>query len=135
MLKTAIVRSLAVRHEDNAMAIGTHGNGAFYTEMGNPGLHGGSPAPNPEPGSGGTFITSVRPTLTPDRVFYNVGTSTATRISVQVYNTLGQLLFREERGYSSGEINLAYLPGGVYFVRIISSDGKEKYVQKIMKLQ
>ena len=136
MLKTAIIRALAVRPEDNAMAIGTHGNGAFYTEMGNPIAYDGSVDPDPGGGGIGTaFITSVRPTLTSDRVFYNVGISAATRISVQLYNSAGQLLFKEERGYSSGEVSLAYLPGGVYFLRIISSDGKDKYVQKIVKQQ
>lgn len=130
MLKTAIIRSIVVRPEDNAMAIGTHGNGAFFTEMGNAIRYDGSFVP--EPGSN-NFIAAVRPTLTRGTVDYFVGSSNVTRISVQVYNSAGQLLFREERGYSSGSVNFGAYPAGVYFLRILSTDGQQKYVQRVVR--
>lgn len=130
MLKTAIIRSMVVRPEDNTLVIGTHGNGAFYTEMGNPISYNGTPVPEP---SGNSFITAVRPTVTRTTVDYFVGVSTTNTISVQLYNSIGQLMFREERGYSSGTVDVSRYAAGVYFLRIISTDGKQKHIQKIIK--
>ncbi|WP_132056006.1 T9SS type A sorting domain-containing protein [Pseudocnuella soli] len=136
MLKRAIIRSMMVRPEDNALVLGTHGNGAFYSVIGNAISYDGSPTPEPQPGSG-NFITAIAPTLTTGAVPVNyfVGTANVSRISVQVFNSIGQLLYREERAYSNSgnSVDFSRYPPGVYFLRILSVDGKEKRVQKIMK--
>lgn len=133
MLKTAIIRSMVVRPEDNTLVIGTHGNGAFYSEIGNPIAYDGSTV---VPGGTG-FIANVRPTVatgTNPSINYTIGNlTTVTRISVQLFNGLGQQVFREERGYTNGTVYLGNLAAGVYYLRIMSSDGRQKFVQRVIR--
>lgn len=115
------------------MAVGTHGNGAFFTLIGDAISYDGST--NPPPPNGSNFIRLVAPTLISGSVpvQYTVGNAAVTRVSVQVYNSVGQLLFRQERAYTNGTVDFTPYAAGVYFLRIMSADGKEKWVQKIVK--
>jgi hypothetical protein len=131
MMKTAIIRSIVNRPEDNTLLVGTHGNGAFWADIGNAVVYSGEVV---EPRrNGNDFIVSLHPTLTPNFVRYRVGTLPVTKIIVQLFNAKGQEVYREERAYQNNIIDLERYAAGMYFVRIISSDGKEKFVQRIIK--
>jgi hypothetical protein len=131
LMKTAIIRSLVNRPEDNAMLVGTHGNGAFWADIGNPALNGGGITPPRM--NGNNFITALHPTYTSTFVRYWVGTLPVTKITVQLFNAGGQEVYREERAYQNNIVDLERYADGMYFLRIMSSDGKEKFVQRIVK--
>lgn len=122
----AVVQSIAHRPVDNTLLIGTHGNGMFYTVIGSKGRRANQ----------GTevFIQPLTPTLTTGTINYMVGNlTTVSKIVVRLFNTQGQLLFKEERGYDNASININRYPAGVYIVSIISDDGKYKLSEKIFK--
>jgi hypothetical protein len=122
----AVVQSLAHRPVDNALLIGTHGNGMYYTFVGRLFT---VPAPGTE-----VFITSLAPTLTSGAVNYIVGNlTTVQKIDVRVFNMQGQLVFREERGYDNASINFSRYAAGMYIVSITSGDGKYKLTEKVIK--
>lgn len=136
MLKKAIVRSLVNRQKDNALVVGTHGNGAFYAAIGNAvnldnnivtGIN--NPVVNDQ-----NFIRTVYPTLTNGRVYFTIGNRFSVRqISVEVYGINGQKVYAAQQGYQNGSVNLGTLARGAYVLQITSSDGKYKQVQKILK--
>ncbi|MCU7548466.1 T9SS type A sorting domain-containing protein [Chitinophagaceae bacterium LB-8] len=131
MMKTAIIRSLVNRPEDNSFLIGTHGNGAFLADIGNSVSY-TSDIPEP-PRNGNDFIVSLHPTQTTNIVRYRVGILPVTKITVQLFSVNGQEVYREDRAYQNNIIDMARYAAGVYIVRIISSDGKEKFVQRVVK--
>jgi hypothetical protein len=131
MIKTAIIRSLVNRPEDNTLLVGTHGNGAFWADIGNAVLYSGDiPLPRQ---NGNNFIIALHPTITPTFVRYWVGTLPVPKITVQLFNAKGQEVYRQERAYQNNIVDLERFAAGMYFLRIISSDGKEKFVQRIIK--
>ena len=121
----AVVQSIALRPSDNTLLIGTHGNGMYYTSIGRT----TGPAPGTE-----VFIQKLAPTLTNGTVNYTVGNLTSVqKIVIRVFNTQGQLLFKEDRGYASASINISRLPAAVYIISIMSDDGKYKLSERIVK--
>lgn len=136
MLKKAIVRSLAVRQKDNTLVVGTHGNGAFVTRIGDAvplgndvvtGIN--NPVTNDR-----NFIRQVYPTLTSNQVFFTVGNMFSVRnITVQLFGTNGQRLYEAWQAYQNGAVNIATLPKGTYVLQITSNDGKYRHLQKIVK--
>src|SRR5688572_2306572 len=121
-----VVQSIAHRPSDNALLIGTHGNGMYYTFV-------GRTARGPGAGTE-VFIQALAPTLTNGTVNYTVGNLTSVQtIVVRVFNMQGQLLFKEERGYDNASINISRHPAGVYIISIMSADGKYKLSEKIVK--
>jgi hypothetical protein len=122
----AVVQSLAHRPIDNALLIGTHGNGMYYTFV-------GRLITVPSPGTE-VFIASLAPTLTKGSVNYIVGNLTfVQKIDVRVFNMQGQLMFREERGYDNASINFSRYAAGMYIISITSDDGKHKLTQQVIK--
>jgi hypothetical protein len=122
----AVVQSLAHRPVDNALLIGTHGNGMYYTFVGKLFT---VPAPGTE-----VFIASLAPTLTNGTINYIVGNvTTIQKIDVRVFNMQGQLMFREERGYDNASINFSRYAAGMYIVSITSDGGKYKLTQQVIK--
>jgi hypothetical protein len=131
MMKIAIIRSLVNRPEDNTLLVGTHGNGAFMADIGSAVLYSGNEV---EPNrNGNDFIVSLHPTLTPNFVRYRVGSLPVTKITVQLFNAIGQEVMREERAYQNNVVDLERYAAGMYFLRITSSDGQHKFVQRILK--
>ncbi len=131
MMKTAIIRSLVNRPQDNTLLVGTHGNGAFWADIGNAVPYDGDiPLPRQ---NGNNFIFALHPTLTANFVRYWVGTLPVSKITVQVFNAKGQEVYRQERAYQNNIIDLERLAAGMYIIRILSSDGKEKFVQRVVK--
>ena len=130
-LNFAVISSLAYRPEDNVMAIGTHGNGLYYTFLGTPNIVTGinNPILNDK-----DFITSVYPTIQADLVQYRIGNRTdVKKISVQVFNMKGQELYRQEMGYQNGNVNFNRFAKGAYVLSIYSDNGKYRHIQKIIR--
>ncbi len=129
-LNFAVVQSIVHRPSDNTLLIGTHGNGMYYTVIGENIIP-------PNPGNNGAFISFFAPTIVTSSsgaVNYRQGTlTTVNRIIVQVFNMKGQLLLKQQRGYTSGVINFIRYPAGMYIVLIMSDDGREKFTQKVIK--
>jgi hypothetical protein len=127
ILGFAVVQSMAHRPSDNALVIGTHGNGMYYTFVGKTSSNSGTEV----------FIQSLGPTLTNGingTINYKVGNLTSVqKIIVSVFNIQGQLLFREERGYDNASLNFRRYASGMYIISIVSEDGKHKLSQKVIK--
>lgn len=133
-LNYAVVTSLAYRPADNVLLVGTHGNGMFYTFLGTPNF-----TPNLNTGitpvtNDRSFIRTVYPTASSSDVQYQTGNQTGVRkITVQVLNMKGQVMYQESRGYQSGSVPLQRLSAGVYILNILSDDNKYRHVQKIIR--
>jgi hypothetical protein len=125
ILGFAVVQSMAHRPSDNVLVIGTHGNGMYYTSVGK--------TINTNPGNE-LFIESVSPTLVTSFVNYRVGNlSSVQSIIIRIFNTKGQLLFKEERAYSNASVDFTRYPAGMYIISFFSSDGEHKFTQKIIR--
>lgn len=122
----AVVQSMAHRPSDNALLLGTHGNGMYYTFI-------GKLVSGPGPGTE-VFIESIAPTLARGTVNYTIGNlTTVQKIIVRVFNMQGQLLYREERSYDNASLNFSRYPAGMYIVSIMSDDGNYKFTERIIK--
>jgi len=134
MLKRAIVRSIMNRQKDNTMVIGTHGNGAFLTQIGDAvNLDVITAVPEPVTNDK-TFINAVYPTLTKGVVQYRIGNLfTIKTISVQLFNAVGQMVYQEQRGYQNGVLDLSRCASGEYILTIYSDDRKYRQIQKLLK--
>jgi hypothetical protein len=58
---------------------------------------------------------------------------TVNKLSIAIYNMAGQLVYKRETGYQSGQIYLPGLARGVYILAIRSEDPKQRFVQKFVK--
>jgi len=135
-LNLAVIQSIAYRPEDNVLLLGTHGNGMYYSILGNPNF-----VPNQNTGindpilNDKDFITMVGPTFSADEVNYRTGNLLSVKkIDISLYQTNGQLVLKKQTGYQSGSISLSALPQGLYILSITSEDGKYRHLQKLKKL-
>ncbi|HZF63931.1 MAG TPA: hypothetical protein VEZ55_05590, partial [Chitinophagaceae bacterium] len=114
-LNYAVVQSIAYRPSDNTLVIGTHGNGMFYTII-------GESLPPPVPGGEDVFIELIAPTYTNGPVNYRVGNlTTVKKIMIRVFNASGQLMQKEERSYENGPpLDLSRFASGMYIISISS---------------
>ncbi len=134
VLNYAVITSIAYRPLDNVMLLGTHGNGMYYTNIGTTNF-----TPNVNTGiitvtNDRNFIRTVYPTVSANNVQYQIGNmSGVKKISVQLLNMTGQLVYKEEKGYQSGGVPLQGLASGVYVLQVTSDDNKYRHVQKIIK--
>lgn len=129
MMRGAIVNDIVLRTADNTLLIGTHGNGMFYTTIGNVPTSVSNVIQNDK-----KFIASVYPTVTNSNVNFATGGATGIKtIAVSLYNVKGQLLQQSTQSYLNGSITLSQLPAGTYIMEIISDNRKYKHVQKIVK--
>lgn len=135
ILKTAIVRALKNRQQDNIMVVGTHGNGAFITNIGSPVVISDVVTGIDEPITNDKlFIKQVLPTVTTNAVQYRIGNLfTVKKISVRVFNLKGQLVFQESRAYQNGMVDLTPLARGQYILSIYSDDKKYRHIQKLIR--
>jgi hypothetical protein len=116
------------------MVIGTHGNGMYYTYLGTANFNGDVGTGIDPVNQDTNFITRVFPTITSDRVFYQVGQMPAIKkINVRIHNGVGQLVMARESNFTNGEIDLGRLSSGTYYLVLQTVDGRHRYVQKLIK--
>ncbi len=134
VLNYAIVTSLAYRPSDNVLLVGTHGNGMYYTFLGTPNF-----TPNLNTAivpitNDKNFIQKAYFNMSGNSIFYQRGNMIGVgKLSVQLINMKGQLVYKEERAYQNGNIPVQNLASGVYIVNILSNDNKYRFIQKIVK--
>lgn len=135
VLNYAVITSLAYRPVDNVLLLGTHGNGIYYAFIGTPNF-----TPNLNTGitnpitNDRNFIRSVYPTLSADIIQYQTGNMIGVRrVSVQIINMNGQVVYREDKGYQNGTVPIQRFASGAYILNIISDDNKYRHIQKIVK--
>jgi hypothetical protein len=130
MMQGAIVNDLVLRTADNTLLVGTHGNGMFYTVIGN--------VPTSVPDvvvNDKRFINSVFPTIaTTGSINFRTGGATGIKtINIRVSNMSGQVLMQRTQGYQNGTLQLGPLSTGSYLLEIISDDRRYKHVQQFVK--
>ncbi len=132
MLNNAVVNSLAHRWTDNTLVVGTHGNGMFAATLGSPITI--TTAVNNPIRNNTDFISRVFPTITRDRVNYQIGNMySIKKLGIQVTSTSGAVVYRKETGYQNGAVEMGNLPAGTYIVTITSGDRKYQSNSKIIK--
>jgi hypothetical protein len=114
--------------------VGTHGNGAFISSIGNAVtitdvITGITTVTNDK-----NFISSVYPTLSANKIYYTIGNMFAVKkIRIEVLGINGQQMYVNETSYQNGSVDLTRYAGGSYILNIMSDDGKYRYIQKIVK--
>lgn len=128
-MRGAIISDLKLRIADNTLLVGTHGNGMFYTNIGNVATSTPDYIVNNK-----AFIRSVNQTVTNSSVYFQTGNATGIKkIYVAVRNMQGQMVWRKDMPYSPGQVEVSHLAAGAYILEIISDDRKYKHVQKFVK--
>lgn len=128
-MRGAIISDLKLRIADNTLLVGTHGNGMFYTNIGNVATSAPDYIVNNK-----AFISSVNQTVTRSSVYFQTGNATGVKkIYVAVRNMSGQMVWRKDMPYSPGQVDVSHLSAGAYILEIISDDRKYKHIQKFVK--
>lgn len=132
VLNYALITSMDYRPQDNTLLIGTHGNGMYYSSTGTPDFR-----PNQNSGGADTteiFIRQVIPTLVNQEMNYQVGNMfTVNKLSINIYNAAGQLVYQRQAPYQSGQIYVPGLSSGVYILTITSNNSSQRFVQRFVK--
>ncbi len=73
-------------------------------------------------------LLNIRSYITDNVLSLKLYTDTAQDITIEVFSTLGQLAYRIEsekikKYYSQVDLNVGYLPPGLYFIRVYSKEG------------
>jgi hypothetical protein len=132
MLKYAVVRSMAYRWNDNTMVIGTHGNGMFYTQIGNAVAI--TTGVNNIIRNDNNFIKKAFPSVPTNVITYEVGNMVGiTKVEIRIVDAIGRLVLRKEEGYTNGLIDVSKLAAGQYVLTISNQSKKQQFVQKIIK--
>ena len=129
VMRGAIINDLALRPSDNLLAVGTHGNGLFYTFI--PAV---PTSVNNYVLNDKRFITTVYPTVTTDVLRYQTGTLTGIKsVTISITSLTGQTLLQQTSSYQPGSLNIGQLPAGNYILEIISDNRKYKHLQQFVK--
>jgi hypothetical protein len=116
------------------LVVGTHGNGIFYTFLGTPNFTPNLNTSVDPVTNDRSFIRTVYPTVGAGDLQYQTGNMPGVqKITVQLLNLKGQVVFQEAKGYQSGSVPLQRLSSGVYILNIMSDDNKYRHVQKIIR--
>lgn len=132
VLNFAVVTSMDYRPQDNVLLIGTHGNGMYYASIGNPDF-------KPNVGSGPNdpdeiLIRQALPTLVNHKIDFQIGNMFATRrLSINIYNMAGQLVYSREAAYQNGQVSVQGLARGIYILAITGDDRRKRFVQRFLK--
>jgi hypothetical protein len=132
MMKFAVIRSLSYRWNDNTMVIGTHGNGMFYTFIGDAVAiaTGVNNITRNDPG----LIRKIYPTVTPNLIQYQTGNLIGIhKLEIRLTDITGRLLFRKETGYTDGTLDMGRFASGEYIVTFTNTEKNQLFVQKIIK--
>lgn len=129
VMQGAIINDLALRPADNTLLIGTHGNGMFYSIIGN--------VPTSVPDvirNDKRFITSVFPTIANEDLYFRKGDLTGIQtINIRITSTNGQVVAQKTQSYQNGSVSTRQLASGNYVLEIWSDDRKYKHVQQFVK--
>lgn len=131
-MKNAVVRSLAYRWNDNTLVVGTHGNGMFYTAIGNAitvvtGIN--NPVRN-DP----SFIVQSWPSHSSGIINYRAGTMTGiNKIRVEITDASGRLMMRREEGYTSNTLDIRRFPAGMYILTISNDAKRQQFIHRFVK--
>lgn len=133
LLNFSLITSMDYRPEDNTMLIGTHGNGMYFANIGNPNF-----TPNPTAlaviRNDNNFIRNLYPTIGKTNLQYQTGTITGIRkIDIRILNPYGQVVYQTRKDFTNGTIPMPALPSGMYIVEFISDNKKYHAVQKIIR--
>ncbi len=129
VMQGALVNDIVLRTADNTLLIGTHGNGMFYTTIGNVPTAVSNVIQNDK-----NFISAVYPTVTSNTINFTTGSLTGIKtIGISLYNVKGQLLMQSTQNFQSGSIAIGRLPAGTYIMVVLSDNRKYKHVQRIVK--
>jgi hypothetical protein len=135
VLNFAVVTSLDYRPQDNVLVVGTHGNGLYYAELGNPDYHPNQNTPVDEPiRNDKNFILRAYPTLTNSKINYFTGNMfTIKKMTVTVNNIAGQLMYKKVANYENGQVDVTGFASGAYILTITSADNKQQFVSRFVK--
>jgi len=135
VLNFAVIQSLAYRPADNVLAVGTHGNGLFYTQLGTPNFNPPTPTGIDDPiVNDKNFISAVFPTFNTASLQYRIGNRFEIRkITVELFTMSGQKMIRLEAGYQNGTVDITNLARGAYILSITSDNRKYRHIQKIIR--
>ncbi|MEJ8818024.1 T9SS type A sorting domain-containing protein [Lacibacter sp. H407] len=129
VLQGAIVNDLALRPADNTLLVGTHGNGMFYSVIGNVATSVPDVITNDK-----RFITSVFPTIASNNIYFRKGNLTGIQtINIRITSTNGQVVAQQRQSYQNGSLSTRQLASGNYVLEIWSDDRKYKHVQQFVK--
>ena len=129
VLQGAIVNDLALRPADNTLLVGTHGNGMFYSVIGNVATSVPDVITNDK-----RFITSVFPTIASNDIYFRKGNLTGIQtINIRITSTNGQVVAQTRQSYQNGSLSTRQLASGNYVLEIWSDDRKYKHVQQFVK--
>jgi Secretion system C-terminal sorting domain len=132
MLKFAVVRSLAYRWNDNTMVVATHGNGMFYTQIGNAVVI--TTGVNDIVRNDKNFIRKIYPTITNSIIQYETGNMLGIqKIDIRITDMSGKLVLRKEESYTTGILDIGKLASGGYVVTISNANKKQQFVQRVIK--
>jgi hypothetical protein len=132
MMKFAVVRSLAYRWNDNTLLVGTHGNGMFYSQIGN--AVNVTTNVNEPVRNNRDFISKVWPIPANNVINYQIGgMSGITRVRVDITDAAGKLVMRREEGYNNNTLDISRLPAGSYVLTISSQQKNQQKVQPFIK--
>ncbi len=132
VINYSIISSLAYRATDNVFLVGSHGNGLYYTFLGTPNFNPITGIVNPILNDK-KFIANVYPTVGSKLVQYKIGDKyEVKKLLIQLFNTNGQEIYRNETSYQDGVIQLNGFSKNTYILSITSNDRKYRHVQKII---
>ncbi len=75
----------------------------------------------------------IYPTISKDEISYEIG-DLQTNMSIQLYNTRGQLITNQSITNNRGAINIGHYTSGIYFIVISNKENGLFYREKIIKL-
>ncbi len=110
---------------DGLFMAATHGRGLFTTTLATSGPG------NPVDTAAKKFINYI--SASANNLLIVPGTSGATKITIQIYDMKGSLVYNATKLYGTTSISLARFAKGMYIIQI-SGDKKERFKQKFVKL-
>lgn len=131
-LKNAVIRSLAYRWNDNTLVVGTHGNGMYYSVIGDPinvvtGVN--EPVRNTP-----AFIVQSWPSPATSVINYRAGTMTGiNKIKIEITDVAGRLMMRREEPYTSNTIDVNRFAPGAYILTISNEAKRQQFVHRFVK--
>jgi hypothetical protein len=131
-LKYAVVRSLAYRWNDNTLVVGTHGNGMYYSVIGDAVVI--VTGVNDPVRNNPAFIVKSWPSPASDVINYRAGNMTGiNKVQVDITDAAGRLVMRREEPYNSNTLSVRHLSPGAYILTISNAAKRQQFVHRFVK--